>query len=69
MTEREPSSSQNRRKLPGFSGISTASNASPRYLRNRLRPILAADPALRDRLLRLGESCARLKRWVFLVRA
>jgi tRNA(Ile)-lysidine synthase len=41
-----------------------ASNTSPRYLRNRLRPILAADPTLRDSLLALGERCARWKRWI-----
>jgi tRNA(Ile)-lysidine synthase len=41
-----------------------ASNTSPRYLRNRLRPILATDPALRDSLLALRERCARWKRWI-----
>jgi tRNA(Ile)-lysidine synthase len=41
-----------------------ASNASPLYLRNRIRPILANDSALRDRVIQLGSACAALKRWL-----
>lgn len=41
-----------------------ASNTSPQYLRNRLRPILRDDPSLRASLLHLAERCARLRRWM-----
>jgi tRNA(Ile)-lysidine synthetase-like protein len=40
------------------------SNTSPKYLRNRLRPILAADPALRNSLLDLAAACRRLRQWL-----
>ncbi|HSV15364.1 MAG TPA: tRNA lysidine(34) synthetase TilS, partial [Tepidisphaeraceae bacterium] len=41
-----------------------ASNASPRYLRNRIRPILAKDSALRGSAIRLGSACSALKAWL-----
>jgi len=39
------------------------SNASDKYLRNRLRRFLAAHPPLTDDLLTLGQTCRRLRRW------
>ena len=41
-----------------------ASNASPDYLRNRLRIVLERHPALGPRLLDLHESLSSLKSWV-----
>lgn len=41
-----------------------ASNQSPRYLRNRLRMLLADDPALSEALLELGAASADLRAWV-----
>jgi tRNA(Ile)-lysidine synthase len=41
-----------------------SSNASGKYLRNRIRLALAERPELRDPLLRLGERCRGLKSWV-----
>jgi len=41
-----------------------ASNASDDYLRNRLRKLIADEPALVDRLLDLSTSCASLRDWV-----
>ena len=41
-----------------------ASNTSPKYLRNRLRPILAADVALRDSLLNLAAATRQLRSWI-----
>ncbi len=41
-----------------------ASNASPRYLRNRLRNILQSQPALRDAALELGEACGKWRTWL-----
>jgi len=41
-----------------------ASNASPKYLRNRLRPLLQKDPALRGALRALADACANLKDWM-----
>jgi tRNA(Ile)-lysidine synthase len=40
------------------------SNTSPAYLRNRLRPILAANAALQQSLLNLGHACALWQRWL-----
>lgn len=40
------------------------SNRSPKYLRNRLRGVLAANPALTPALRALAQSCGELKRWV-----
>jgi tRNA(Ile)-lysidine synthetase-like protein len=39
------------------------SNASDKYLRNRLRRFLAAHPPLTNDLLALGRHCRRLRRW------
>jgi hypothetical protein len=41
-----------------------ASNASPRYARNRLRQLLAHHPALTDPLLELGFACQALAGWI-----
>ena len=41
-----------------------SSNTSTAYLRNRLRPILAADPALQQSLLNLGSACAGWQQWL-----
>ncbi len=40
-----------------------ASNQSPRYLRNRLRRLLARSPGLSEELLFLAAGCARLRDW------
>jgi tRNA(Ile)-lysidine synthetase-like protein len=40
-----------------------SSNASPKYLRNRLRRLLANDPSLRHALLELGSACASMRTW------
>jgi tRNA(Ile)-lysidine synthase len=40
-----------------------ASNASPQYLRNRLRSTLADDPLLVELLLELAGACASLRDW------
>jgi tRNA(Ile)-lysidine synthase len=40
-----------------------SSNFSRKYLRNRLRPILASDPELRGALLDLGDACRELRGW------
>lgn len=40
-----------------------ASNTSARYLRNRLRALLANEPALCDALLDLGRACRDLRTW------
>src|SRR5580658_417142 len=40
------------------------SNTSPKYLRNRLRPILAADASLRETLLDLAAASRRLRSWI-----
>ena len=40
------------------------SNRATKYLRNRLRILLANDPALGDALLELGGACAMLRAWV-----
>lgn len=39
------------------------SNASPQYLRNRLRKILEKNPALSARLAALGRSCGQINAW------
>ncbi len=39
------------------------SNATDKYLRNRLRRFLAADPVLTQDLLRLASACRKLRRW------
>jgi tRNA(Ile)-lysidine synthetase-like protein len=41
-----------------------ATNASPRYLRNRLRHFLKPHPRLRDALLALGSACANRSDWL-----
>ena len=41
-----------------------ASNVSLKYLRNRLRPMIACDPALRRALLEVGDACRDLRVWV-----
>jgi tRNA(Ile)-lysidine synthase len=41
-----------------------ASNASDKYLRNRLRRVLAGHPELTDALLDLGRACQGLNEWV-----
>lgn len=41
-----------------------SSNASDQQLRNRLRQVLAGNDSLAESLLRLGESSAKLCRWV-----
>jgi tRNA(Ile)-lysidine synthetase-like protein len=40
-----------------------SSNESPKYLRNRLRKLLATDLELTDALLKLGDACAILRAW------
>jgi tRNA(Ile)-lysidine synthetase-like protein len=40
-----------------------SSNRSMKYLRNRVRPLIAARPALRDALLDLGAACRELRSW------
>lgn len=40
------------------------SNASPRYLRNRIRAMLAARPELTEPLLALANECGNLKEWI-----
>lgn len=40
-----------------------SSNASPKYLRNRLRAILSRNPELRPTLLELGRACGELRDW------
>lgn len=40
------------------------SNASDRYLRNRLRRLLEARPELTEALLALGQACAETRDWV-----
>jgi tRNA(Ile)-lysidine synthetase-like protein len=40
------------------------SNTSLKYLRNCLRPILAANPVLRDTLLNLAAACRQLRGWI-----
>lgn len=41
-----------------------ASNQSPEYLRNRLRRLLvASSPAMSERLIELGQTCAALRQW------
>jgi len=40
-----------------------SSNISGKYLRNRLRPMLAGNPDLRRALLELGDACRNLRRW------
>jgi tRNA(Ile)-lysidine synthetase-like protein len=40
-----------------------ASNASPKYLRNRLRAFLAKRAELREPLIELAEQCRQLKLW------
>jgi tRNA(Ile)-lysidine synthetase-like protein len=40
-----------------------ASNESAKYLRNRLRKLLATEPRLIDDLLVLSEACGRLRQW------
>ena len=39
------------------------SNASDKYLRNRLRQLLAVHPQLTGELLKLSAACRRLRRW------
>jgi tRNA(Ile)-lysidine synthase len=41
-----------------------ASNRSPRYLRNRVRMLLADRRELRDRLLEMGEAMGGLRQWI-----
>ena len=41
-----------------------ASNASPAYLRNRLRSLLARAPQLTEALIDLGACCGALREWV-----
>jgi tRNA(Ile)-lysidine synthase len=41
-----------------------ASNQSGRYMRNRLRRVLADEPGLADALREVGRSCEALRRWV-----
>ena len=41
-----------------------ASNASPRYARNRIRRLLAVRPGLTEPLLELGADCRRVKDWL-----
>jgi tRNA(Ile)-lysidine synthetase-like protein len=41
-----------------------SSNTSPKYLRNRVRPILADDAELRESLLELGRACGQLRSWL-----
>jgi len=41
-----------------------ASNASPDYLRNLLRPMICRDPQLRDALIQLGHKCRTYKNWL-----
>ena len=41
-----------------------ASNASPRYLRNRLRRLLQSHPELHEPLLQLGHSAATWRKWL-----
>jgi tRNA(Ile)-lysidine synthetase-like protein len=48
----------------GLSWREDASNASPKYLRNRLRRLLAAAPVLCKDLLSLSQACAELRDWV-----
>lgn len=48
----------------GQSWREDSSNASPTYLRNRLRPILSADAVLKENLLRLGGACSAWRDWL-----
>jgi tRNA(Ile)-lysidine synthetase-like protein len=48
----------------GQSWREDSSNVSEKYLRNRLRLLLAGREDLTDELLRLAESCQSLRRWV-----
>jgi tRNA(Ile)-lysidine synthase len=41
-----------------------ASNTSPDYLRNLLRPMIRRDPQLRDALIHLGHTCRQYKDWL-----
>jgi tRNA(Ile)-lysidine synthase len=41
-----------------------ASNASPKYLRNLLRPLIRRDPKLRDALIHLAQACRHYKDWL-----
>jgi len=41
-----------------------ASNASPQYLRNRLRPMIRRDGELREALIAMADGCRALKTWV-----
>ena len=43
-----------------------ASNASPQYLRNLIRPMIRQNPPLRDALIALAEGCRGLKDWATL---
>ena len=47
----------------GIAWREDASNASPKYQRNRIRRILSNHPSLAPELLRLGGSCAELRDW------
>ena len=47
----------------GQSWREDASNQSDKYLRNRLRKWLVAEPDLRDALLELGLACREMRRW------
>jgi tRNA(Ile)-lysidine synthase TilS/MesJ len=48
----------------GLTWREDASNASPKYLRNRLRQLLADRPALHDALIALGRACADWRNWL-----
>jgi tRNA(Ile)-lysidine synthetase-like protein len=41
-----------------------ASNASPKYLRNRLRPMIRRDAQLRRALFEMADGCRALKTWI-----
>jgi len=47
----------------GIAWREDASNASPRYLRNRVRAILRSDAALSAALLELSRACGALRQW------
>lgn len=48
----------------GIAWREDASNASPRYLRNRLRRLLAAHPALHDAMIELGRAAGDWRDWL-----
>ena len=41
-----------------------ASNISPKYLRNRLRPVLAESPQLHEHLVQLSDAARECKHWI-----